>query len=706
MVGDWREKLVPSFESDHGGASATAWDAPGAESFKKVTEALHQLQASSNITEGLLTTLRGLPQVSTVNVSMTDGVQIWTRAVNPWPWNTKKPTCVVRSPYGSMATQNLALLFLVFNGHAVVMQEARGTWRSGGTFDMWLGAGSDALDTFEWITNQSWSSGEVYSMGASADAFFAIGETFAHPKQLHGEWLIWATANGHDFVYPGGAYRKDLMENYLGLLSSVSHGASTKLVLPATEQHEAMGPWWYNLTACGSRSDPTVPPGCRYQNVKWPMLLSAGWWDLFHQTMVDAWFDLRAQSDLTFRDDHVLIVGPLGHDIAGNLDLGIVEQAKLRSATVDSLILGGELASEFWRWSKCSDEWALDNKCNCQGRVRFGKGDTWSPTKLVRGSVKCDAHHFDDPLHGVVKECQCQQATGKLRQRIGRVNLFVMGSFGVNSMHAGPGNYWTSLDDFPVASAKPLYLIGSAVLGNIPPDTPGSVSYQYDPTHPAPMIGGNNLPEIGNINFCGPADQASREKRSDVLVFASAPLTEDLAVVGAVSATVFVSSTAADTDFFVTVSDLHSDGSKSMMVRYGMQRMRWRESETTKSAPMVPGTVYEVSINMGYTAYIFPKGHRIRVSVSSAAYPYYVPTSNTGENDMTTKVDPVVAQNAVHFAPDQPSRVTLPVVSLGDIPTNPHFVPLPHGPFITTPPSARIVTPIAASPTQTPPSQL
>jgi hypothetical protein len=196
------------------------------------------------------------------------------------------------------------------------------------------------------------------------------------------------------------------------------------------------------------------------------------------------------------------------------------------------------------------------------------------------------------------------------------------------------------------------------------------------------MIGGNNLPSIGSIPLSGPANQAPRENRSDVLIFSSAPLTQDLPVVGPVSATVFVSSSAPDTDFFVTVSDLNDDGTKSMLVRYGIQRMRWRESETTKGAPMTADKVYQANINLGYTGYIFPKGNRIRVSVSSAANPYYVPTSNTGENDMTTKADPIVAKNAVHFAPNQPSRLTLPVVSLADIPKNPHFTAI--GPFAAT----------------------
>jgi len=169
----------------------------------------------------------------------------------------------------------------------------------------------------------------------------------------------------------------------------------------------------------------------------------------------------------------------------------------------------------------------------------------------------------------------------------------------------------------------------------------------------------------------------------------SAPLTADTAVVGPISATLFVSSSAVDTDFFVTVDDLKPDGSQAMMVRFGLQRMRWRDGEYVKSKPLKPEETYQIEVNMGYTGYIFPKGHRVRVSVSSAANPYYVPNSNTGENEMTTKVTPVIAKNTVHFSALQPSRVTLPIVDLKDIPNNPHFTAI--GPFMSSAPVEQVV---------------
>jgi len=85
-------------------------------------------------------------------------------------------------------------------------------------------------------------------------------------------------------------------------------------------------------------------------------------------------------------------------------------------------------------------------------------------------------------------------------------------------------------------------------------------------------------------------------------------------------------------------------------------------------------------VNLGYTGYIFPKGHKLRVSVSSAAAPYYVPTTNTGRNDMTEQGKSVVAENTVHFSPVHPSSIILPVVSADMIPENPHFTAI--GPFL------------------------
>jgi len=71
---------------------------------------------------------------------------------------------------------------------------------------------------------------------------------------------------------------------------------------------------------------------------------------------------------------------------------------------------------------------------------------------------------------------------------------------------------------------------------------------------------------------------------------------------------------------------------------------------------------------------VLAAGHKLRVSVSSANTPYYAKNDNSD-----TAADPlgfkheVVANNAVHWSPEWPSYVELPVVSLDQLPRNDQF---------------------------------
>merc|ERR1712184_104646 len=169
-------------------------------------------------------------------------------------------------------------------------------------------------------------------------------------------------------------------------------------------------------------------------------------------------------------------------------------------------------------------------------------------------------------------------------------------------------------------------------------------------------MGGNNLPFIGQkiTETCGTADQTERDNREDVLVFDSPTLPDDMAVVGNITAKVFVSSDAVDTDFVAVVSDLGPK--KAMLVRYGAVRMRWRNSDKEQAPPLEAGKVYEADVRLGATAYIFPKGHRVRVTISSAAYPYFDANPNTHSPEIQqippSKFEPVSARNAIHMGPE------------------------------------------------------
>jgi len=136
--------------------------------------------------------------------------------------------------------------------------------------------------------------------------------------------------------------------------------------------------------------------------------------------------------------------------------------------------------------------------------------------------------------------------------------------------------------------------------------------------------------------------------------------------VGSIVAKLSVSSDAKDTDFVVTITDVSPDG-KSMLLTHGAVRMRWRDGDETESSEMIEGNVYSIDVVTDITAYIFPKGHRVRITVASAAAPYFERNSNTGILGDTSYV---VASNSVHGS----SSVTFPVVDISEIPENPNFL--------------------------------
>lgn len=589
---------------------------PGAEQWSKVGDIMAKIAAK-------MKTLHPerdadhLPRVHNLKVNMSDGAQLATTLIIPYPYDAKRPAALARSPYGPTSEQ-IADIFLL-EGYVGVLQDDRGTFLSTGNFDVFRTAGKDGLETMEWISKQNWSNGEVVTMGISADGINEAAQVITAPPQLKGQWWMWTTGNGHHFSYPGGAFRQDLIEGYMHFMNHILiHGDGDKMIAEVKE-NEVYSHWWDAITVDG-------PSGYKnsWGNVKWPIILNTGWWDIFQQSSIETWASMRTLTDASVRDKHVHIVSPLGHCILSALDI----HPEMAAAESDALYVGGLLAAEAF------------------------------------------AGNFSGPN----------------RKKVGRINLYIMGGF--ESPKSGPWRYWSSMDEWPTFTPRTFFLGTENSLTTEVSQQLSSEAYDYDPTHPSPMLGGNNLPLpiVSHITHCGYTNLASREKRADVITFDSPELTENTPVVGMITAKLFVSSSAKDTDFFVTVSDLskHLLGDQSTLVRYGLLRMRWRESLSVQSASMLPEQIYEISVSLASTAYVFPKGHRIRVSVSSAANPYYNPNTNTGKlvNDNATAV---VAHNVIYMGAKYPSQLVLPVVCFKDIPKNegfPSLVPLETSPVM------------------------
>jgi putative CocE/NonD family hydrolase len=182
--------------------------------------------------------------------------------------------------------------------------------------------------------------------------------------------------------------------------------------------------------------------------------------------------------------------------------------------------------------------------------------------------------------------------------------------------------------------------------------------FVYDPADPVPTMGGRvGLP--ASRNQSGPVDQRPVESRSDVLVYSSGQLEDPVEITGHLTAVLFVSSSAVDTDFTVKVVDVFPDG-KATYLTDGILRMRYRDS-LAHATLMHAGTMHEVRVDVGVTSNVFLAGHRIRVEISSSNFPRYDRNPNTGD-EPATATRWQVATNRVYLGATTPSRVIMPVI--------------------------------------------
>lgn len=148
------------------------------------------------------------------------------------------------------------------------------------------------------------------------------------------------------------------------------------------------------------------------------------------------------------------------------------------------------------------------------------------------------------------------------------------------------------------------------------------------------------------------------------LVYDSAPLPDDLAILGRVCTLLQASATAPHANWVARLSDVAPDGTVTQITGAGINGAQ-RES-MTQPKNLEPGKTYSLDIEMHLTSWVFPKGHRIRVAISNALWPMMLPSPYT----MTTSLElggangshivlPVVPAHgtpAPEFSPPEPSE--------------------------------------------------
>ncbi|MGK7346834.1 MAG: CocE/NonD family hydrolase [Candidatus Nitrospinota bacterium M3_3B_026] len=111
-----------------------------------------------------------------------------------------------------------------------------------------------------------------------------------------------------------------------------------------------------------------------------------------------------------------------------------------------------------------------------------------------------------------------------------------------------------------------------------------------------------------------PHDQ--REEDGGALVFDSAPLEDDMEILGAPVVELELSSNQPMAMIAARLSDVAPDD-KATRVTYGLLNLTHRDSHENPE-PLAPGKRYRVKLPLNNVAQVFPRGHRLRLSFSTS----------------------------------------------------------------------------------------
>lgn len=540
--------------------------------------------------------------VEETRVAMRDGVELATDVVVTHD-RVPKPALLVRGPYSrATSRQGSDPIALARSGWAVVVQDVRGRFGSGGTFDPFRQEGRDGADTAAWVAAQPWCDGRVVGFGGSYLGFSSWYTAGEDPGAL--DVIVPSAAGGSQrraMVYEGGALQLGLVVSWVtDVLIIDPHG-------PAAQRQRAIelsSDWdalfrqplgWHPLRELfppfASWLEPeddsywsSVDVTPRLPRLDLPAFQVAGWYDIFCEDalMLHAQMRERAASEYA-RASQRLIVGPWTHT---------------------TMLLPITTEFDF-------------------GPMAAGATQGLPQVMLEWARRVLDREPVEDG-----------------------VTVFVMGS-----------GVWRDLPVWPPRSTPlRLYLSsgrganglrGDGVLLRAPAEGVATDRFRYDPQDPVPTRGGRTLGPMRPM--AGPVDQRPVEERDDVLVFTSAVLESDLTVMGQVGAEVVFETEGRSADVTVKLVDVWPDGRAYNVV------------DSVQRADFTPGRSRSVQVAVGSTAMCFRAGHRIRVEVSSSNFPRFDRNPSTGVAAGQAEVlEP--AWQTVHHGARAASHLTLPVV--------------------------------------------
>ena len=476
-------------------------------------------------------------------------------------------------------------------GYALVVVDVRGSGASFGTRDSFRSPAerADFREIMNWIVAQDWSDGRI---GATGISYVGAASDFAastgHPalKAIAPISAVWDTYK--EQFYPGGALLTHLTSGYgeimealdwddRALLKKFSYFANPDLAGPAPVDEDVDG----------SLAKQAVHG--HYANVHMPDFMR----------------------EFQFRDDH------LAHDDSFTTDSfsphayasGIRDDVAIMaiSGWMDGGYCNGAI-SRFLSMSRTANRYLLIGPWDHGARVNVSPFRSQpQPEFPVLGAI---LRFFDEHVSG--------EDTGLSRES--RVHFHVMRS---ETWHGAPN--WPATQ-----TEQTLYLTSDHRLETTPNATGQDVAYQVDYA-----CGTGKNTRYGRLQVRDVQDYYADWETTEAgrLRFLGEPLETDLTIAGHPLVTLQLTSDQRDACVFIYLEDIGPDGAVCYVTE-GMLRAlnreivpsspsyvtTWPNRDFTRerARPLVPGERAELKFALLPTAWLFPKGHRVGLSIAGA----------------------------------------------------------------------------------------
>ncbi|RDY58836.1 CocE/NonD family hydrolase [Flagellimonas nanhaiensis] len=597
-----------------------------------------------------------------VDIEMRDGVKLHTTIYSPKDTSKEYPILMQRTPYSSRpyGEENFRKQIgpnehLMKDGYIIVYQDVRGRWLSEGHYENMrayipnktsneqVDESSDTYDTIDWLVNNvENNNGKVGVWGISYPGFYATYATVdAHP----------ALRAASPQACIGDFFFDDFHHNGAYLLSYFR--ATSLFGTPRPNNDQPIDTAWYIL--------PDIQTDDQYQ-----FFLDNG-----PLKNLNSFFEYETVDTPTMRPEGVTddffwneLKSHPNYDELWQ-SRGIIQHLKDVKSHVATMIVGGWFDAEDLygplETYKNIEKYNQDN----YNTVVFGPWDHggWARNK-VRNTV--GNYYFGDSISlfyqkNIEKKFFDHFLKGEGDKNSGLPEAYVFDS---------GKKEWSTLDSWPPKGTEKqtMFLSPDQELTMGQKETE-ALEFISDVKKPVPYS--EDIKSVFTPRKYMTDDQRFAARRSDVLVFETEIMEQDMTLAGDIMAKLKVATTGTAADWIVKIIDVHPTGVETneemqdhlkmgnyhLMVRSEVLRGRFRNS-FSHPEPFVPNKKTDVDIKLQDVYHTIKKGHKLQVQVQSTWFPlidlnpqtYVDNIFEADESDFKTQTHTVFTDSQIEFS--------------------------------------------------------